>query len=644
MTAIAGYWSFTGNPDAGANCARMLKALAIYGPDASDWREDDGVAIGRALFSTLPEDRFDAQPLTGGGGRYRMVADIRIDNREELTDALGLERDRAASMADAALLLAAWERWQDGAFARIVGDYAFALWDGEARQLILARDAVGARPLFYHRGRGFLAFATMAKGLHAIPEIPIAPNVERVAEELALLPEAGSQSFFEGIERVEPGSYVVLSQEGARSRRHWDPPRTTLKLRGPDDYADALRDQLDRAVKARLRGADGAVAAHLSAGFDSAAVATSAALQLAPGKIFAFTAVPREGYEGPDPRNRFGDEGPGAAATAAQHANIEHVLIRTPGQSPLDHLDRHYFLFERPVLNICNKVWSDAINQAARDRGLRVLLTGGMGNMTISYDGITLLPTLIRTGRWLRWLREGGALVRNTDMRARGLLAMSFGPYLPGPVWNWLNRQVRGADMGLDTHSALRPGRIARDKLEARARERALDFNYRPRKDGFEARMWTLRRTDLGNYNKGILGGWGLDVRDPTADRRLIEFCLSVPEDQYLRNGELKALARRAFAQRLPKETLESRKKGVQAVDWHEGLTAARASLSTEIERLSNCSNAAETLDLAQLRMLTENWPEGGWERDSVVFAYRLKLLRGISNGHFLRKASGSNG
>lgn len=644
MTAIAGYWSFPGNPDAGPNCARMLKALAIYGPDASDWREDDGIAIGRALFRTLPEDRFDAQPLTGGGGRYRLAADIRIDNRDELAAALGLERARAESMADSALLLAAWERWHDGALPRMVGDYAFALWDGEARKLILARDAVGARPLYYHRGRGFLAFATMAKGLHALPDIPVVPNVERVAEEVALLPEAGSQSFFAGIERVEPGCYVVLSQEGVRTQRHWNPSRTTLKLRGPGDYADALRDQLDQAVEARLRGADGGVAAHLSAGFDSAAVATSAALQMAPGKLFAFTAVPRQGYDGPDPRNRFGDEGPGAAATAARHANIEHVLIRTPGQSPLDHLDRHYFLFERPVLNLCNKVWSDAINQAARDRGLRILLTGGMGNMTISYDGITLLPTLIRTGRWLRWLREGGALVRNTDMRARGLLAMSFGPYLPGPVWNWLNRQVRGADMGLDGHSALRPGRIARDELEKRARERALDFNYRPRRDGFEARMWTLRRTDLGNYNKGILGGWGLDVRDPTADRRLIEFCLSVPEDQYMRNGELKALARRAFAQRLPRETLEGRKKGIQAVDWHEGLTAARAALSAEIERLDHCGSAAETIDLARLRALTANWPEDGWERDSVIFAYRLALLRGVSNGHFLRKASGSNG
>ncbi len=88
-----------------------------------------------------------------------------------------------------------------------------------------------------------------------------------------------------------------------------------------------------------------------------------------------------------------------------------------------------------------------------------------------------------------------------------------------------------------------------------------------------------LRRVDLGNYHAGILGGWGVDQRDPTADRRLVEFCLNVPPEQNLVNGETKALARRAFAGRLPQDVIASRGKGYQAVDWHEGLTAARDSL-----------------------------------------------------------------
>src|SRR3569623_1661674 len=138
MTALAGRWNFDARPDAGA-CARMLRALAIYGPHASDWCAEEGDAMGRALFRTLPEDRYVSQPMAGGGGRWLMVAAVRIDNREELVAALGTSAAAARTMADGALLLAAWDRWEAGALDRLVGDFAFALWDREKRRLVLAR-------------------------------------------------------------------------------------------------------------------------------------------------------------------------------------------------------------------------------------------------------------------------------------------------------------------------------------------------------------------------------------------------------------------------------------------------------------------------------------------------------------------------
>jgi asparagine synthase (glutamine-hydrolysing) len=80
-----------------------------------------------------------------------------------------------------------------------------------------------------------------------------------------------------------------------------------------------------------------------------------------------------------------------------------------------------------------------------------------------------------------------------------------------------------------------------------------------------------MRRVDLGNYNKGMLAGWGLDWRDPTADRRLVEYCLSVPMEQYLGAGERRWLGRRALSDRLPAAVLDAKDRGYQAVDWHEG-------------------------------------------------------------------------
>jgi asparagine synthase (glutamine-hydrolysing) len=622
----------------------MLQAQEIFGPhDGAQW--DGGeVALGRRLYRTLPEDVHDRGPLIGQGGTCVLVADLRLDNRDDLTRELRISAERARTLADADILMAAWERWGLDLLDRLVGDYAFALWDESNHRLVLARDPLGMRPLHYHRARHVFAFASMPMGLHALPEVPRAPDEDRVAEFLALLPESGSGSFFKDVERIEAGCVAIVTPTGVTQRRHWEPTRKTIRLASAADYAEALRQHLDQAVRAQLRGA-GDVAAHLSSGFDSSAVATSAALILAPsgGKVVAFTAVPRVGYDGPDPHRRHGDEGPIAASTAALYPNMEHVLIRSGARSPLDSLDLNFRLYDRPMLNLCNNVWVHAINDAARERKLRVMLTGQMGNMSISYGGEALLPALVRRGRLIRWFRESAAAVRAGHMRWRGVLAASFGPYMPTPLWRWINRTFAGAEVGIESYSAIRPALMARLDIPARARARSLDLSYRPRGDGFESRLWVLRRVDLGNYVKGALGGWGIDQRDPTTDRRLIEFCLSVPEEQYFSGGEGRMLARRAFAGRVAPEVISTRGKGYQAVDWHEGLTAARGALAEEIARLKACGPAANAIDLARLTRLVEDWPQDGWETEAVTSAYRLALLRAVSVGHFLRKASGSN-
>jgi asparagine synthase (glutamine-hydrolysing) len=645
VSAIAGLWRFDGRPDAADGCTRMLAAQQIYGPhDGQQWSEGP-IAMGRRLFRTLPEDAHDCQPLHSRDGRLTLVADVRLDNREELIAALGLAAGDAAQLCDAAVLLASLERWNEAALDRVVGDFAFALWDAGAQKLILARDFLGQRPLHYHHGRDFFAFASMPKGLHALAEVPYGPDEQTMAEFVTLMPQSGTRSFFKDISRVEPAHIVTVTRDGVSFRRYWQPQRPRAGQARGGDYVEGLRHHLDQATQARLRGAHSVVGANLSAGFDSAAVAATAARLLAPtgGKVIAFTAVPREGYDGPDPRNRFGDEGPLAAATAALYPNIEHVLIRSSHLSPFERLDRNFFLYDRPLLNPCNAVWVQAINQAARERKFNVMLTGQMGNMTLSYDGLELLPELFRAGSFIKLWREAAKLVAKTNMRWRGALVKTFGPFTPVWLWQWANETFLGHKRDILDYTAIRAERLVEFDLTALARERDLDFSYRPRPDGFAMRLWVLSRSDLGNGNKGTLAGWGIDQRDPTADKRLVEYCLSIPTEQYLTNGATRALAKRALADRLPQAVLNEQKKGYQAVDWHEGLTAARAEIAAEVDRLAACAPAAKTLDIERMKRLIDNLPTSGWERQDVIEPYRLALLRGISAGHFLRKASGAN-
>ena len=641
MSALAGLWRFDGKPDAAEGCARMLAAQSIYGPhDGRQWSAGS-LALGRRLYRTLPEDSFDLQPVHGANDRFVLVADVRLDNREELCAALGIAPPRARQLCDADVLLASLERWSESALERLTGDFAFALWDSRERSLLLARDFVGQRPLFYHRGRDFFAFASTTRGLHGLPDVPRKPDEQAVAEFVALIPHHGPRSFYEGIARVEPGHFVSVTREGIKSQRYWNPPRPDPAARLAGDHVEGLRHHLDEATKARLRGAGGTVATHLSAGLDSAAVTATAARSLAAsgGKVVAFTAVPREGYEGSCPPGRIADEGPLAAATAALYPNVEHVLIRSAEVSPVAELDRYFHLFDQPMINPVNLAWLSSINAAARDRKLSILLTGQMGNLSLSYAGKEFLPELLARGRPLDWLRESSHLVAAGRMRWRGALATSFGPFLPRWLWQRLPRDAPG----LWDYSALRPDCRRDFGLDRIAAERGMDPSLRPGRSAFDTRLHALAGADPGNYQKGWLAGWGIDPRDPTADRRLVEFCLLAPMKAFVAGGETRLMARRALGDRLPRTVIEAQTRGFQAADWHVGLSTAREQVAADLDNLRRCEPVARIIDLDRLRALIDHWPEGGWHHGRIMRSYRSALLRGIASGHFLRKASGSN-
>ena len=612
----------------------MLSAQAVYGPHSGARWDSPQVSIGRRLFRLLPEDIHDSGPLSLPDGGV-LTTDLRLDNRPELCRDLDLHPGRARNMADSAVLAAAWVRWREDCFERLAGDWAVAIWDPSAGGLTLARDPFGHRPLHSHRSPRLAAFASMPLGLHALAEIPVAPDEARLAAFLALRPETGAGTFFAGVERVEPGGVTRITRDGVRSWRHYRPARRRLGLAGPAAYAEALREHLDQSVAAQLRGADGLAGAHLSSGWDSPAVAATAARQLAPvgGRVVAFTAAPREGYGGGAPPGRHGDESVGAAATAALYPNIDHVIVRGEGRSPLEDLDRDMTLGGRPVLNPCNQVWWNDINRAARARGVRVMLTGDFGNLGLTEDGQDALPELAAAGRWRTWLDLALAARRSGTLRWRGVLAASFPDALPAAAWRRLRRLLRSSESGPADYSALRQDRLA-----------DLPPAPPPASCRWDRTLATLSRMDLGLANKAALAAYGVDVRDPLTDRRLIEFCLSAPVEQLIADGRLRALARRALADRLPASLLALPTRGYQAADWHEGLTADRATVTADLDRLAATPMTARLMDIDSLRALAARWPTGDWIDLATEDAYRRRLLRGVAVGRFVTRALGVNG
>jgi len=639
MTALAGLWSRRDEATARV-VGRMLDAQAAYGPEPAIHRTLGDTTLGRRLYPLLPEDDLDRGPVMGGGGTLLLAADARIDNRDEIASMLGLSTHELAVLAEPQLLMRVVERWGTAGLAHVVGAYAVMLWDASRRMLTLARDPMGERPLFFHRGDGFVAVASMPRGLHAHPDVTYAPSQAAAADFLAVLPEA-DESFFAGVARVRPGHAVTIDGGGVTETRLWMPSATMLRLK-PDEYAAGLRAELDRAVAARLRRSHGTVGTHLSAGLDSASVAATAARVLAGEPLHAFTAVPGAGA--PAPHGAIGDEGMLAAEVAAMHPNMRHVLVRGDGRSPLPLLDRHFDLYQRPIMNPCNAVWGEAINDAARERGVSVLLTGQLGNFSLSHDGVPHLAQLFGTGRLVAFARLAHAL-RNRGWRRRRIGAAALGPFLPPAVWAWVTGRF-GRSLALGGHSALAEGAIP--DLDARAAASGTDLSYRPWADGRAMRLWGIDRVDMGVYNKGTLAGWGIDLRDPTADRRLVEWALAVPDEQYILDGEPRALARRAFADRLPAALTDEHRRGHQSTDWHVGVSAALSGLAEELDGIERCAPAEGLVDVERLRDLVRDWPDlppddPRWNRPEISDRYRSMLLRGVAAGHFVRRAARSN-
>lgn len=648
MTGICGFWRFDDRPGAADACARMRRALAIYGSDRNGQWDDGAIAMGSQLACLLPEDQYDRQPLISADGRFVLVADVRLDNRPELAAALGLPAGDLATMADADLLLRAWSAWGRDGVRRLYGDFAFAVWDSREQRLTLVRDFPGGRPLFYHQGDGWVGFASMAKGLHALPEVPVAADMDTLKRHLMLLPMRGAGSFFKGISRVEPGQVTEIGSDGhVRSAPWYHPPAPLPDLPDPQPYIDQLRATFDRAVAVRLRGV-GSIATMLSGGLDSTLVTATAAVQLkaAGRRLTAYTHVPLPGAVLHEPPDRLPDEGELAARLAAAHANIDHVLVSAPDRQIGDDLDQRFYASEMPALNLCNEVWLTEIARLAGTRRGTVLLTAIWGNMTVSDEGIEGLNNLLYGGHLAAWALTALRLLRAGSITLKGLAFLSLRPLLPIRVEQGLRRLFR------------RPGRVLRDYTLLRP-----DIMDAPRPGGLSLSQEAARifselargrpERSLGLFwqqellalsQKGALARHGVDIRDPMADRRLIDLCLSLPHQLYLYRGQRKGLYHLAFADRIPADIRLNRRKGLQGADWSARLIQARRTIGEEAERARASPGATALIDLDELTRLAATVPVSeGAALDRLTPSYRYRLLRSLSVTHFLRRIEGGN-
>ena len=572
----------------------MLAAMTRRGPHGFARWSSGRFSLGLAVLRSTSVSQADAAFAGAGIAGCSIVADIRLDNRDELLGWLGLE-DRHEDIGDAELVLRAYLRTGTECVHRLDGDFAFVIADTGNRRVFAARDRTGMKPLLWaERGDGLFAFASDTAALRTIPGIGETISEQRIADFLVPGHEAVdlTSTFHEGIERLPPAHSLTCDERGVGIEPYWSvQPRPIMRLRDDREYAEAFLEQFERAVRVRLRAPDGALASMLSGGMDSGSVVAVASDQLAragKGPLATYSAVlSSEGGNVEDDAILASSE---ATHSAPRFVDRDDTAQWAP--RAFEHMYGAADPFEHAM------TLPVALYAAAAEAGHRIMLDGVAGDVTLGPGHAA--ADFLRRGRLLRGWREVAAenrfyrIDQPTRIEFARQAAVAFVPdFLRG--WRTDRRLARSArepayETVLHPDFAQRIG-FAQRRCEFIASRR------RPR--GYEnERAWEL----MSNYRvagreryERVAASFGIETRDPFADAKLMEFSAALPPEQLLRNGYPKHILRVAMQDRLP-----------DAVRWRRGKEHHGGDFIMEMLRAAKVDVAAAIAQTPALKEYVE--------------------------------------
>ena len=545
MSGICGILSLNGSTIDPAEIKAIAQSLERRGPDGTHVWRDGPVALGHALLATTPEALTEVLPLTDRQSGCTITADVRLDNREELLAALGMEAE-TRTIGDGELILRAYLHWGEPCPEHLLGDFAFAIWDPRSNIVFCARDHMGMRQLSYHHAPGqTFIFATEPEAVLEHPLVPKQINEGRIADFLDYMEGIDlTSTFFEDVVRLPPAHCLTVSNRGLSLRRYWELRLgSELKLDSDEAYTRAFLDVYTEAVRCRLRSA-GPVGSLLSGGLDSNSVASVAAKLLEQegrGPLQTFSAA------GPDSETcietrcvHSGISNPGFAASVVSYAalndyrtDLSELLENSP--SPFD----------------CDMTLVRAVYLAAHRQGVRVMLDGVVADVVLA--GGNRVAQLIRRGNFRQALIEARAegSFWGSGGLSREILAsawVAFAPAKARKLRHWLVWQRS------DRRAAAGKGRVTRTfaaKIELKRRRAQFRQHLgSARSNEPEYRAVTIRDphqvAGRERYDR-IASSLAIEPRDPFLDIRIVQFCLSLPAAQVKSGGWPKLILRRAM-------------------------------------------------------------------------------------------------
>jgi len=549
VSGIAGLFLRDGRPVENPALARMLQAINYRGPDGSSIWSEGALGLGHLMLCSTPESIEEKLPKSNETGRLVITADARIDNRDELLAGLAVTTKTGQTIGDSDLILLAHERWGEGAPEKLIGDFAYCIWDRVRKELFCCRDAFGVRPLYYHLDDNIFAFASEIRPLLELDEVPRRLNEVMVADYLIGMEDDQAITFYKGIFRLPPAHFISIRTSGVRIRRYWSPNLSQeLRLSSDEEYAEAFRDLFVEAVRCRLRSAY-PVATTLSGGLDSSSVTCVARdlLNSAGKRSLRTLSMIYDQVQECDER-KFINMVVAQGGVAPVYWPADDV-VALPYFGLASHYD-HDDPFDAPNSSSISSM------AALSDLRIRVALDGFDGDNTVSH-GYAYWPELACKGKMITLIREVRALSLKQNCPFFDLLwRKAVRPLTPAKVRKIWRRLGGYGNRPWPKQSVISLEFANQIGLAERYRE-LCSFYLKPLHDAREDHCHSILSGGLTQHlestNK-IPARFSVEFRHPFFDRRLVEFCLALPHCQKISNGWTRLVFRRAMAGILPEE------------------------------------------------------------------------------------------
>jgi asparagine synthase (glutamine-hydrolysing) len=601
MCGICGIFDLSGKPINRDVLARMGSAIRHRGPDGEGEFVDREIGLGHRRLSIIDVGG-GGQPIGNEDGSIQIVFNGEIYNFIELRQELEKAGHQFKTRSDTEVIVHAYEQWGPACVKRFNGMFAFAIWDTQKRQLFLARDHLGIKPLYYVTCGSQLLFASEIKALLQHPDCPREMDLEALAELFTFRYVPSPKTLFKGIAKLPPAHFMIASQAGIRTERFWDWVPRQRKKYNEAELVEEYQHLLEDSVRLQLRS-DVPLGLFLSSGIDSG-VLLAIMSQYSKGPVQAFTI----GFEGGEKTNEVAD-----AQTLARMFGADHHFQMLGPKDYEKYYDRYMWDLEEPVGNetaaafyFVARITSEKVKVALSGQGADEPWAGydrykGVKLSTIysRMPGVItngLAPLIARMPGRMERLKRGVASLSEPDMLTRFTKVYSFfSKDLKAQLYKGTLKESTVSDP-YGAREALRRLQTDVQHLDPLSQMLYIDTRANLPDD----LLMVGDKTSMAN---------SLESRVPFLDYRLVEFIESLPPKLKLNGWTGKYLHKKAAGKWLPRNIVYRKKKGFAnpIENWF------RVGMKSFVEEclLSPDSSMARYFDQNHIRRMLELDREG---------------------------------